>query len=94
LIPDLQAVLVEVHHVEENPFASGGAEEGIVVLAELERADGAKEGVVFLLSLSMLMAMSSFSSLDTLSDTASLFSKSSCTLFKRSISPPRPIGHR
>jgi hypothetical protein len=38
LIPDLQAALVEVQHVEDNPL--GGALEGVVVPADLERADG------------------------------------------------------
>lgn len=34
----LQAALVEVQHVEDNPL--GGALEGVVVPADLERADG------------------------------------------------------
>jgi hypothetical protein len=82
-----------VHHVKDNSFATGRAKEGVVVLAKLEHADGdvqflqysppveRKKAWLFLLSLSVLMAMSSFSSLDTLSETTSLFSKSSCALF-------------
>jgi hypothetical protein len=82
-----------VHHVKDNPFATGTTKEGVVVLAKLEHADGdvqflqysppveRKKAWLFLLSLSMLMAMSSSSSMDALSNSTPLFSKSLCTLF-------------
>jgi hypothetical protein len=40
LILDLHAELAEVLHDDNNPFATSGAEGGVTIAADLERADG------------------------------------------------------